>query len=82
MDNDHDGKISVQDFNDIFCSYGGARMNSGIWQELLREADRNGDGVVSEDEFNEAMHTMIRNSLKIVKKRDLRQRHTTKPPDN
>ena len=33
----------------------------------MREADRNGDGVVSEDEFTEAMCNMIRKSLKIKK---------------
>jgi hypothetical protein len=33
----------------------------------LREADRNGDGVVSEDEFTEAMCNMIRKSLKLKK---------------
>jgi Ca2+-binding EF-hand superfamily protein len=82
LDNDHDGKISVQDFNDIFCSYGGARMNSEIWSELLKEADRGGDGFISENEFTDAMHMVMRNSLKVVKKRDQRMRHTVKPPED
>lgn len=81
LDNDNDGKISVQDFNDIFCSYGGARMNSEIWSELLKEADRGGDGFISENEFADAMHMVMRNSLK-TKKRDQRMRHTVKPPSD
>ena len=40
-------------------------MDKDIWQELLKEADRNGDGAVSENEFTEAMCTIIRKSLKI-----------------
>ena len=40
-------------------------MDKDIWKELLKEADRNGDGAVSEGEFTEAMCTMIRKSLKM-----------------
>ena len=71
----------TQDFNDIFCSYGGARMNSEIWSELLKEADRGGDGFISENEFADAMHMVMRNSIK-MKKRDQRMRHTVKPPSD
>ena len=54
-------------------------MNSEIWSELLKEADKGGDGFISEGEFTDAMHNMIRNSIKIRKKK-LEQRHTVKPP--
>ena len=37
LDYNRDGKISLEDFNDIFCSYGGNKMNSEIWHELLKE---------------------------------------------
>lgn len=43
-------------------------MNSEVWQELLKEADHNGDGVISEDEFTDAMCNIIRKSLKKQKK--------------
>jgi len=59
LDADNDGKISLNDLDDIFCSYGGAKMTSQIWTQLLKEADHNQDGVVSENEFTNAMHTMI-----------------------
>ena len=60
LDENGDGQISIQDFNDIFCSYGGAKMNKNVWKQLLSEADRNCDGTVSEGEFTEAMKTMIK----------------------
>ena len=63
LDADNDGKISLADLNDIFCSYGGAKITSSIWQQLLNEADRNCDGVVSENEFANAMESMIAKSL-------------------
>lgn len=56
-------------------------MNSEIWSELLKEADRGGDGFISENEFADAMHMVMRNSLK-TKKRDQRMRHTVKPPSD
>ena len=43
-------------------------MDADLWQQLLKEADYNGDGVVSENEFTEAICNIIRNSLKIKKK--------------
>ena len=80
LDCNGDGKITVEDFNDLFCSYAGAKMDSAVWEELLREADANGNGVVSEDEFAAAMGTIIRNSIKHVKKKKSKERHTMKNP--
>ena len=37
--------------------------------ELLAEADKKGDGVVSEGEFTDAMCNIIRKSLRHVKKK-------------
>lgn len=55
--------------NALFCSYAGAKMDSQIWLELLAEADKKGDGVVSEGEFTDAMCNIIRKSLRHVKKK-------------
>ena len=68
LDYNNDGKISIDDFNDIFCSYSGMKINSEVWNELLKEADHNRDGVISEDEFTDAMCNIIRKSLKKQKK--------------
>jgi Ca2+-binding EF-hand superfamily protein len=67
LDANKDGKISIDDFDDLFCSYGGAKMDKDLWEQLLVEADMNGDGVVSEGEFTEAMCNIIRKSLSIRK---------------
>jgi Ca2+-binding EF-hand superfamily protein len=47
LDYNNDGVISLDDFENLFNSYGGARMNNQIWSNLLMEADQNGDGTVS-----------------------------------
>lgn len=50
-----DGQVSLEDFQSIFNSYeqyGGVKMDEQLWQQLLKEADKNGDGVISYDEFS------------------------------
>ena len=47
MDTNADGTLSLDDFDDLFNSYGGAKMDTKLWDTLLMEADKNGDGVVS-----------------------------------
>lgn len=63
LDTNKDGTISLDDFDDLFNSYGGAKMDNDVWENLLMEADKNGDGVVSFDEFSEAMGNMLRKNL-------------------
>ena len=63
LDANKDNKISLEDFDDTFNSYGGARMDNELWEVLLQEADKNGDGVVSFNEFCEAMRQVISNSV-------------------
>ena len=63
LDTNKDGQISLDDFDDLFNSYGGARMDKAIWEGLLDEADKNGDGVVSFEEFNLAMGNFLRKSI-------------------
>ena len=37
-------------------------MDNELWKQLLKEADKNGDGVVSYDEFSLTMNDMVRKS--------------------
>lgn len=37
-------------------------MDENLWKQLLKEADKNGDGVVSYDEFSLTMNEMVRKS--------------------
>lgn len=67
MDTNGDGTLSLDDFDDLFNSYGGAKMDTKRWDNLLMEADKNGDGVVSFGEFSEAMGNLLRKEL--IKKR-------------
>ena len=32
LDVNKDGKISIEDFDALFCSYGGAKMDNDIWE--------------------------------------------------
>jgi calcium-dependent protein kinase len=54
IDANKDGQVSKQDFEQVFNShkkYGGKNMDGQLWEELLEEADKNGDGVISFDDF-------------------------------
>jgi|TARA_B110000285_G_C14923182_1_gene513609 Ca2+-binding EF-hand superfamily protein len=63
LDTNKDGVISLDDFDDLFNSHGGAKMDSDIWNNLLNEADKNHDGVVSYSEFKESMATLLKKGL-------------------
>jgi calcium-dependent protein kinase len=51
LDTNKDGTLTIDDFNDVFNSYCGAKMDKHLWNDLLAEADTNGDGVISFEEF-------------------------------
>lgn len=51
LDTNKDGTITLEDFDDLFNSYGGSKMDNEVWTNLLAEADKNGDGKVSFEEF-------------------------------
>lgn len=72
MDTNGDGHISLDDFDDLFNSYGGAKMDQDLWENLLMEADKNGDGIVTFEEFQTAMGNILRKTLK-KKKQGSRQ---------
>ena len=64
LDTNKDGVISLDDFEDLFNSYGGAKMDAEIWNNLLYEADKNHDGVVSFSEFKDSMTNLLKKGLK------------------
>jgi Ca2+-binding EF-hand superfamily protein len=46
--------VTKQDFEQLFNShkkYGGRNMDCKLWEELLKEADKDGDGVITFDDF-------------------------------
>lgn len=70
LDTNKDGTITLEDFDDLFNSYGGSKMDQEVWNNLLAEADKNGDGKVSFEEFQEAMANMLKNNF------NKKRRHT------
>lgn len=51
LDYNKDGVISLEDFDDLFNSYGGAVIDAQMWEDLLAEADKNDDGMINFYEF-------------------------------
>ena len=64
LDYDKDGTLSIHDFEKLFNSYNGAKMDMDVWNDLLEEADVNGDGVVDFEEFQNAMGNILKKNLK------------------
>ena len=57
FDRDRSGKISILEFKNKFQKSGG--MNDQGWIEILKEADKNGDGEIDFVEFKELLKKMI-----------------------
>ena len=69
LDIDKNGKISIEELKVCF-SYGNfgagvktersARVDDDLWEELLADIDKNGDGEIDFDEFSEHMMGLIK----------------------
>ena len=64
LDTNKDGTITLDDFDLLFNSYNAAKMNMKIWNQLLEEADVDKNGVVSYEEFQNAMGNIFKKNLK------------------
>ena len=64
LDYDKDGTLSIHDFEKLFNSYNGAKIDMEVWNNLLEEADVNGDGVVDYEEFQNAMGNILKKTFK------------------
>jgi hypothetical protein len=56
--------VTKQDFEKVFNShkkYGGRNMDGDLWEELLKETGKDGDGVITFDDFENTMN-MVRKS--------------------
>ena len=58
FDIDSNGRITLEEIKSML---GGAQIesNNEIWKEFMLEADRNGDGEISLDEFKDMMKKMF-----------------------
>lgn len=62
IDHDKDGQVSREDFQQLFRGKTGAQLDESMWDQLLKEADKNGDGTIGYEEFSQAMTDMFRKS--------------------
>ena len=53
IDSDHSGKISVEELEALLGRKG--KASKGLWTDLLKQADHNGDGVIDLEEFRKLM---------------------------
>lgn len=52
IDHDKDGQVSREDFQQLFRGKTGTQLDESMWDQLLREADKNGDGTIGYEEFS------------------------------
>lgn len=74
IDANKDGMLTYSDFQSLFNSYdqyGGQKIDEEMWQQLLKEADKNGDGAVNFEEFRSTMKDMVRKSWLRVQDRSI-----------
>jgi len=57
FDRDRSGKISILEFKNKFQKSGG--INDQHWMEIMKEADKNGDGEIDFEEFKELLKKMV-----------------------
>ena len=55
LDYNGDGQITIEDFEGLFNASGGSPVDQDIWNQVIIEADADGDGVISYEEFKTAM---------------------------
>lgn len=63
LDYNGDGQITIEDLEQLFNHSGGTPFDQDIWQQLLHEADVNSDGVISFEEFKDAMGKTLRSFM-------------------
>lgn len=57
MDSDKNGRITQQELRDAFETHN--KKDERLWQQIMKEVDKNGDGAITMDEFSEVMNKVI-----------------------
>ena len=63
FDKDGSGKISLDELKEAMgeenLTQGGQELDNGVWQDILAEADENGDGEIDFQEFVNMMKKLL-----------------------
>ena len=65
IDINKDGVLCIEDFKNLFNSYdsyGGKKNTEDLWNTILGEADKKGDGKIDYEDFESAMKDVFRKS--------------------
>ena len=57
IDTDDDGRLSTAELSSLFSNNGSNEI-----KEIMKEVDKNNDGFISPEEFNQAMMKLLENS--------------------
>lgn len=57
FDTNNDGSISMQELEQLFCD---TPKHKKVLEEIMTEVDKDNDGVISFEEFNDAVTAMLR----------------------
>ena len=60
LDADGDGRIDQQELLNVFGNgVGGNSQGEELWSEIMKDIDKDGDGLISFEEFNSTMNEVI-----------------------
>lgn len=59
LDQNNDGSVTQDELKQIFGSGHVSQRGEQIWDEIMSEVDKNNDGVISFEEFEEAMTLVV-----------------------
>ena len=60
IDQNNDNQLTKDELKAVFGGGHVSQRGEAVWDEIMREVDKNDDGVISFDEFEEAMNLVIK----------------------
>ena len=61
FDADGDGTVTKDELKSVFGGGHVSQRGEDVWDEIMDEVDKNNDGVISFDEFENAMKAVLHN---------------------
>ena len=55
-----DGKITIDELRTVFGDSAISEEGEGIWAEICRDVDTDGDGIISKEEFKKTMFDVLK----------------------